>query len=190
MKKIALTKRTLVMKKKWCLALVLGALPIFSGCGNQPAAPGGGAATPPAAADAHAHPSEGPHHGALIELGNDEYHAEVVHSADTVTVYILDAAAAKPVAIDAKEVTINVMHDNKPEQFQLAASPEAFDGVGRSSRFALQDPELVEHLDSAAAAPKLIVTIDGTPYRGEVHHDHDHAGHDHDHDHAEHEHDH
>lgn len=27
----------------------------------------------------HAHPSEGPHHGDLVELGNEEFHAEVVH---------------------------------------------------------------------------------------------------------------
>lgn len=173
------------MKKKWCLALLLGALPIFSGCGNQPAAPAGGTVNvdgpPPATVDAHAHPSEGPHHGALVELGNEEFHAEIVHASDTVTVYILDSSATKPVPIDAPDVTINVVHDNQPEQFKLAASPEANDGAGKSSRFALQDSELVEHLDSPAAAPKLMITINGTPYRGEVHHDHDHAGHDHDH---------
>ncbi|MGN6135323.1 MAG: hypothetical protein ACTHK7_11805 [Aureliella sp.] len=183
------------MKKKWCFALLLGALPIFSGCGNPSAAPAGGAVNidgpPPATVDAHGHPSEGPHHGALVELGNEEFHAEVVHSADTVTVYILDASASKAVPIDAQDVTINVVHDNQPEQFKLAASPEASDGAGKSSRFALQDSELVEHLDTPAAAPKLMITINGTPYRGEVHHDHDHAGHDHaghDHDHEGHDH--
>lgn len=31
---------------------------------------------------AHAHPTEGPHGGDLIELGNEEYHAELVHSHD------------------------------------------------------------------------------------------------------------
>jgi len=46
-------------------------------------------------ADAHAHASGGPHGGSMLELG--EYHAELVHddAAGTVTVYILDGAAAK-----------------------------------------------------------------------------------------------
>ena len=29
--------------------------------------------------DGHAHPTHGPHGGDLIELGNEEYHAELVH---------------------------------------------------------------------------------------------------------------
>ncbi|MGN6134627.1 MAG: hypothetical protein ACTHOU_09005 [Aureliella sp.] len=180
------------MNKKWCLAVLLGALPIVTGCGNQGAGPAGGSSADghaAASAGAHDHPSEGPHHGALVELGNEEYHAEVVHTGDTVTVYILDASATQAVPIDAQDVTINVVHDNQPEQFKLTASPDAADGAGKSSRFALQDAELVEHLDSPAAAPKLMITINGTPYRGEVHHDHDHAGHDHaEHDHAGHDH--
>ncbi|HQZ69109.1 MAG TPA: hypothetical protein PLY87_28675, partial [Planctomycetaceae bacterium] len=57
----------------------------------------------------HAHPSEGPHHGDLVELGNEEFHAEVVHGeAGSVTVYILDSAAKVAVPIDATELTINV----------------------------------------------------------------------------------
>ncbi len=68
---------------------------------------------PPATVDAHDHSSEGPHHGTLVELGKEEYHAEVVHAGDVVTVYILDARAEKAVPIEATEVTINVLHDGK-----------------------------------------------------------------------------
>ncbi len=32
--------------------------------------------------EGHAHPSEGPHGGDLIELGNEEYHAELIHPHD------------------------------------------------------------------------------------------------------------
>lgn len=185
------------MKKKFCLALVLGTLPIFCGCGEKAAGPRDGAVsmdgTPSGTADSHAHPSEGPHHGALVELGNGEFHAEIVHTGDTVTVYILDSSVSRPVPIDAQDVTINVVHENQPEQFKLPASPEASDAAGKSSRFALQDPELVQHLDSSASAPRLMITINGTPYRAEVHHDHDHAhehsGHGHEeHDHEGHDH--
>ncbi|EMI15290.1 putative secreted protein [Rhodopirellula maiorica SM1] len=134
---------------------------------------------PPATADVHAHPSEGPHHGSLVELGNEEYHAEVVHDEKSVTVYILDSAAKKAVPIDASEVTINLMHDGTPEQFKLAASPDSGDADGKSSRFTLPDAALVGHIDDEASAPKLSVTIEGTAYRGEIKHDHDHEGHDH-----------
>lgn len=137
---------------------------------------------PPATVDVHAHPSDGPHHGTLVELGNEEFHAEVVHDAQSVTVYVLDAGATKAVPVDAKELTINLMHDGTPEQFKLAASPDAGDPSGKSSRFTLSDAELVGHIDDESAAPKLMLTINGTPYRGEIKHDHDghdHSGHDH-----------
>ena len=130
---------------------------------------------------AHAHPSEGPHHGDLVELGNEEFHAEVVHSEDSgsLTVYILDGSATKPVAIDATELTINVTHDGKPEQFILAAKAEEGDEAGKSSRFVSDDKELAAHLDEEGTSPKLVVKIDGKVFRGEIVHDHE--GHDHGH---------
>lgn len=136
---------------------------------------------PPATVDVHAHPSEGPHHGSLIELGNEEYHVELVHDDKSVTVYILDAAAKVAVAIDAADVTINLLHDGKPEQFKLIASTDSGDPKGKSSRFTLADAELAGHIDDETAKPKLMLTIDGTPYRGEIKHDHDHdhEGHNH-----------
>ena len=64
----------------------------LAGCGtNSPPAP-------PAVehkegdGHAHAHPAHGPHDGHLIELGEEEYHAELTHDDATksVTVYLLD----------------------------------------------------------------------------------------------------
>ncbi|TWU39413.1 hypothetical protein Poly41_22370 [Novipirellula artificiosorum] len=136
-------------------------------------------APPPTTVDVHVHPTEGPHHGSLIELGNEEYHAELVHDDKSVTIYILNGPATEAVPIDAKEVTINLLDDGTPEQFKLAASADAGDPSGKSSRFTILDAELVGHIDDESAAPKLMVTINGTPYRGELAHDHDHAGHDH-----------
>lgn len=151
----------------------------LSGCGPKTAP---NATTESVEVDPHDHPHEGPHHGTLVELGDEEYHAEVVHDAQSVTVYVLDASAKQAVAIDAKELTISLLHDGAPEQFTLAASPQETDAAGQASRFTATDAELVGHLDDAAAAPKLNVTIDGTAYRGAIlhDHDHDHEGHDHD----------
>jgi len=162
-----------------CLALML------TGCQQNPApAP----ATPPAGTSSgahkehgHEHPSEGPHHGHLVELGNEEFHAEVVHEKDTVTVYILDGTAKSAVPIEATELTINLSHDGKPEQFKLDASRDSADPEGKSSRFVSKDEHLGEALDAKGSSGKLVVTIQGKQYTGKVSHDHDHdhAGHKH-----------
>lgn len=139
----------------------------------------------------HDHPTTGPHKGGFVELGDHQYLAEVAHDEGAVTIYFYEHDGTTPVPIDAKQITINVMHDGKPEQFQLAAKPVSGDPEGQSSRFTLKSAELAGHLDEEAAKPKLMVTIDGTPFSAPLahhHHEHDHEGHDHGeegHDHAE-----
>ena len=167
--------------------------------GCQPTAPpapssGGSVTAPPPATvapgaddhghahDEHGHPSEGPHHGPLIELGNEEYHVEVVHDDATgaVTLYLLDAHAEKVVTTTATEAVINLKHGDTPEQFKLAAQPEEGNPAGQTSRFTLTDMELVEHLHEAAAGVKLNITIGDTPYSGAIPAE-DHAEHGHEH---------
>lgn len=162
--------------KLFSLALTLATV----GCGGPSSTPSSGPMTappPPTVSgdhghshDEHGHPSEGPHHGVLVELGKEEYHAEVVHDdkEGTVTVYFLDGTAEKTATIDATEVTINVKHGDKPEQFKLPAAPEKTDGEGKSSRFQLKEKELIEHLDEKDASATLQVTIGGTPYSGKI----------------------
>ena len=166
------------------------ALLVFTGCVDN-------AEPEPATADseaehgdgdaghAHAHPTEGPHGGTLIELGNEEYHAELVHeeAGEGVTVYVLDGAAAKQVPIAATEITINVTHDGVPRQFALAASADDGDPAGKSSRFVSEDEDLGGHLDEEGGTARLVLTIAGKSYRGKIDHDHDH-----DHDHEGHDH--
>jgi hypothetical protein len=127
-----------------------------------------------AAAHEHAHPSEGPHHGDLVELGSEQFHAEVVQGeGGSVSVYILDSAATTAVPIDAPELTINITHDGKAEQFKLPADRDNADPEGKSSRFSLKDEELATDLDSHDAAARLVVMINGTSYSGKIAHNHD-----------------
>jgi hypothetical protein len=163
------------------------------GCAGESGTNTAQPSAPSASADGHddhdhAHPSEGPHHGDLIELGNEEYHAELVHDDDagTITIYVLNAAATEAVPIDATEIVINAKHDGTPKQFKLAASPDAGDPSGKSSRFVSSDEELVEHVGEEDAEPRLVLSINGKSYRGTIAHDHDHGDHDHDHDAHEH----
>jgi len=163
------------------------------GCQESAPAPQSGPLStppPPTAAgdhghghDSDGHPTEGPHHGVLVELGQEEYHAEVVHDdkAGVVTVYLLDGSAEKTASTAAPDLAINVKHGDKPEQFKLAALPQEGDAKGTSSRFQLTDKELVEHLDEKDAAATLQVTIGDTPYSGKIPPG-GHEGHGHTHD--------
>lgn len=132
----------------------------------------------------HEHAS-GPHGGDIIELG--EYHGELVHDHDsnTVTVFILDGAAAENVPVDAKEAVINITREGLAKQFKLAASPVEGEPENFSSRFVSSEAELITELDNEGTAAVFSVEINGEPHRGMVEHHHDH---DHDHGHA-HEHD-
>ncbi len=168
------------IRKQIAMGLSLGLL-LVSGCsqGEQESKPV--SAPPPATVDVHNHPTEGPHHGSLIELGNEEYHAELVHDEDagTVTFYLLDSSAKNAVPIEAATLLVNLTHDGQAEQFSLAAHPQVSDPSGKASRFNSSDAELAEELDHEGVEAQLVVSIGGKQYRGEIHHDHDHEGHGH-----------
>ena len=130
----------------------------------------------------HAHPTEGPHHGQLVELGNENYHAEVVHDdeAGTLIVYLLDSAAKNAVFSEAPEVVINIRNGDQPVQFKLGGLKRDGQPEGKFSVYSLVEPELLKALHDKASAAKLSIKIDGKPYSGEVSHE-DHAAHDHAH---------
>lgn len=161
-------------------ALLLTVLAV-AGCNNT-APPAASSSPQTSAADVHDHPTEGPHHGDLVELGNEEYHAEIVHGdGGEVTVYVLDSKAATSVPITATEVTINLSHDGQAEQFKLPAVRDASDPEGQSSRFTLKDEELAGDLDAEGTNAKLVIVIDGKSYSGKIEHHHEGEGHDHAH---------
>jgi hypothetical protein len=165
--------------------LVLG---VASGCTSESQGPAAVVApvadSHHAAEHAHGHAETGPHHGALVELGNEQYHAELVHDehGGLVQVYVLDGAAKKSVAIDAEEVLINLKHGGQGEQFRLAATPLATDAAGKSSCFASGDKELGADLDATGTEARLVVEIAGKSYTGKIPSG-SHAGHAHDHPH-------
>lgn len=174
------------------LSTMLGAALALTGCGTStpPADP---PATPAGTSEhtegdghdrgekghdeaAHAHPSKGPHHGHLIELGQGEYHAELTHddATKTVTVYLLDKEAKASVAIADAEIALNLVVDGQPLQAKLAANPQEGDPSGQSSRFTITDEVVLEAHDAPRTTGRLNVTIAGKAYTGSVeHHEHD-----------------
>lgn len=173
------------MKSMWTrinAALMIALVCCFAGCKPEASSDSATSSTDEHSDHAHEHPTEGPHGGSLIELGEEQYHAELVHddAAQTATIYLLDAAGKTAVAIADPSVRINLTHEGEAMQFELAASRQETDPEGQSSMFTSSDASLAEHLDHAGDSAQLVVTIEGTQFRGSLAaHDHDHEGHDH-----------
>jgi hypothetical protein len=133
----------------------------------------------------HEHGHLGPHDGDIIELGNEQYHAELVHDEDEnrITIYLLDAEMKNPVPIEAEEVVINITAEGDTQQFKLPALPLEGEPAGQSSRFELVDEELLALVESIPdVAARLNVTIAGESFVGDIEHHHDHVhGHGHAH---------
>jgi hypothetical protein len=165
------------------LPLAFSAALALAGCNGTslPAAPTG---TPTADhkddGHAHGHAEEGPHHGHLIELGEEEYHAELTHdeATKTVTVYLLDKEAKGAVGIADAEIVLNLVADGQPTQVKLAAAPQEGDPAGQSTRFSITDEKVLEMLEGPKTTGRLNVTINGKAYSGTVEH-HEHGEHKH-----------
>ncbi len=124
----------------------------------------------------HGH-EQGPHKGELIELGEEEFHAEVVfdEEGNKVTLYLLGADAKTAVPIEAKELSLEMPGKDAPVTHTLAAAPQDGDGEGKSSRFEIKGEDLIEafHHDPKAVG-KFKVTLGGKEFTGEIKHSHDH----------------
>lgn len=133
---------------------------------------------PPMVDEGHSHPEHGPHGGELVELGKEAFHAELVHSAGGISMYILDGSATKAVPIPSEKLVVSLKHDGQVQSFDLPADPDANDPSGQSSRFTSADAKLDEWLD-AGAEGAVVINIEDKSYTGNISHDHDHEGHSH-----------
>lgn len=76
----------------------------------------------------HSHGEKGPHNGALVAIGEDAAHLEVVLDAETgkVTVYILDGEAKNPIPLkaDKLELAFTKEHDHAEGAGEKKAAEE------------------------------------------------------------------
>ena len=130
--------------------------------------------------DDHDHGAKGPHGGGIVELGEDEYHAEVVvdHDSHAVIVYVLGKDAKTAEAVGAAEITIT---PEGKDALTLKAAPQPGDAEGKSSKFAVEDDGAVHtFMDAGFIHGDLRITIGDKPYVGHIDyhlddHDHDHS---------------
>lgn len=127
------------------------------------------------AEEPRAHATKGPHKGNLIELGDDEYLAEIVHDdgIGRVTIYLLGSDAKSAVVTDVKELTISAKVMGAPVQLRLKAAPQKGDAVGATSRFVSTSEFLMELLDNPAVQPIIRVSIAGKTFQGKIDHEHE-----------------
>ena len=127
--------------------------------------------------------NKGPNGGHIVELGEEEFHAEVAMDKDRkLTVYLLDEAvkAAKPVENGTLQIVTKI--DAKDVTLDLVAAPLEGEADGKCSRFEL----------AADKVPGAVMDIEGltgdlTLKFGDKtlktslteEHDHDHEGHAH-----------
>ncbi len=180
--------RAETVKHDLALAAALIGLSVFlAGCQSNEASyrPISKGVRVKAAPSAHEHGDAGPHGGHLVELGEEEFHAEVVLDVKSkaVSVYILSSDPQKAAPVDAKEVVLELTIDGKTGPHVAKPSPQKDDPPGKSSRFVLvDDPDVKAKIDDEHELEGHVkVAINGKSYSGEITHehgDHDHGNHD------------
>lgn len=129
-----------------------------------------------AAGHDHDHAAEGPHHGSLIELGKEEFHAELVidAKAHALRVYLLGPDAKADATTAAAELSIAV--EGGPT---LTLKPAAGSAEGKHSTFELVDEKAVHDIAEAGFLHgTLTVQVGEKSFSGGIdvhlHGDHEH----------------
>ncbi|MEX2176025.1 MAG: hypothetical protein WD872_16810 [Pirellulaceae bacterium] len=109
----------------------------------------------------HDHAAHGPHNGHIIEIGEEEYHAEWMHDEEgKVTVYILDAAMKKEVPIAAEEIAIETKIGETTNTFQLVAVDRTEGEMPTASKFEVVDKGLLGVLESLSKGVTATLKLD------------------------------
>ena len=118
----------------------------------------------------HDHSSLGPHGGHILELGNEDYHAEWRFDNDSgkVTIYLLDSAVKKAVTTTATSISVQVKHGDNVSDYELPAINQSEDDPPTTSEFELVDTVMLELLKGVGHGidASLKVVIGDKEYTG------------------------
>ena len=156
-------------------------LAVFSGCSPQGETRNFSAGDNVTNTEPHAHHEHGPHGGHIVELGGEEYHAEITLDPQSrkLTVYLLGKDVKTPLPVDAASLAVRLVIGGEKQEIVLSPTPQAGDGEGLSSVFAMAEGAVPESIhDAEDLQGEVVVSIGGKQYRGDITHDH---GHDHGH---------
>ncbi len=170
----------------WSLIMIAGCNPPVSSSETSPGAETQTASTGHDPADdhghdhGHGHEETGPHGGHIVEIGQEQFHAEWTHddASGEVVVYLLDSSAKSDVAISAATITITTkIGESEKQTYELSAVSQE---DGQSSRFVLADPAMIEALKAVGPGVEatIVVNVDGKELVGNFEH-HEHGGHKH-----------
>lgn len=165
------------MSCKIVISFVLGVI-LFSVIGSEVRAQQASAATN---TPKHVHPTHGPHGGELLEIGKEEFHAELImnETKKQMVIYLLEKDAKSAIAIDASFLAVNFVLAGKPVQVKLKSMPQDREQNGQSSCFGAISPELIDALHAPKSDARLAVRIRNKAYVTKITHKHEHAGHNH-----------
>lgn len=169
------------MSRSFLISLSLAfAAALIIGCGGPTGTKNtkkeGGTADPHAG---HDHSAHGPHEGHLVELGEEEYHAEWKEDDDSgkVTVWILDSTAKKTEAIAAESIKISVNVAKEAKEYELPAVDRTTGDKPTAFKFEIVSKELLGQLETPKQTePKISVDINGKSFVGKIE---EHAEHKH-----------
>ncbi len=130
----------------------------------------------------HEH-AEGPNGGHLLEVGEDQYHVEVVfdEKGRTLTAFILGPDAKTAFPIEGKTIDFDLEIGEKEHEIPLAAKPLEGEKDGKSSRFVAEGKAIHESIKTEADLNgHFHLDIGKDHFHVDLEHgDHDHDGHDH-----------
>ena len=155
---------------RWIQTMLCLAALIVAGCNNSSDTNTQKPATPADPHAGHDHSSLGPHGGHILELGEEDYHAEWRFNNDSgeVTIYLLDAEAKKAVTTTAKTISVQVTHGDDVSDYELPAINQSDEDPPTTSEFELVDTVLLELLKAVGHGidATLKVVIEDKEYSG------------------------
>lgn len=160
---------------KFCLPVVLAAMTpvLLGGCGGSGVKPNESVKEKGHDhSHDHDHAHHGPHEGHLIELGEEEFHAEWTHDDATgkVTIYVLDGAIKKEVPIAAETVAIVVKNKGDEKTYELTAVNRTTGEMPTAHQFEIIDKELVGVLETIGGdiSATLKIDVNGKKFDGKI----------------------